>query len=86
MKSSIVKRSVSITGHKTSISLEDAFWSSLRQIAKERHETLSDLIAKVDADRQHVNLSSCIRLFVLDWARDQALAQAPEQHQELAVA
>jgi len=85
MKSSIVKRSVSVAGHKTSISLEDAFWSSLRQIAKERHETLSDLIAKVDADRQHVNLSSCIRLFVLDWARDQA-AQAPERHQELAVA
>jgi len=86
MKSSIVKRSVSITGHKTSVSLEDAFWSSLRQIAKQRHETLSDLIAKVDADRQHVNLSSCIRLFVLDHVRDQALAQAPKQHQEFAVA
>jgi predicted DNA-binding ribbon-helix-helix protein len=63
------------------VSIEDAFW-----IAHERDETLSNLIAKIDADRQHANLSSAVRLFVLDWARDRASAQAPKQHQELAVA
>ena len=86
MKSSLVKRSVVIAGHKTSVSLEDAFWSSLKQIASERDETLSKLVAKIDADRQHANLSSAIRLFVLGCVRDQALAQAPKQLQEFAVA
>src|SRR5262249_53434775 len=86
MKTSIVKRSIVIAGHKTSVSLEDAFWSSLIQIAGERDETLSNLIAKIDADRQHANLSSAIRLFVLDHVRDQALAQAPKQRQQSAVA
>jgi len=78
MKSSVVKRSIVIASHKTSVSLEDAFWSSLKEIASERDETLSNLVAKIDADRQHGNLSSAIRLFVLDHVRDQALAQAPK--------
>jgi len=86
MKTSIVKRSIVIAGHKTSVSLEDAFWSSLKEIGSERDETLSNLVAKIDADRQHRNLSSAIRLFVLNHVRDQALAQAPKQHQEFAVA
>jgi len=83
MKSSLVKRSVVIAGHKTSVSLEDAFWSSLKQIASERDETLSKLVAKIDADRQHANLSSAIRLFVLGCVRDQALAQAPNSSKNL---
>jgi len=86
MKSSVVKRSIVIASHKTSVSLEDAFWSSLKEIASERDETLSSLVVKIDADRQHRNLSSAIRLFVLNHVRDQALAQAPKQHQEFAVA
>jgi len=61
MKSSVVKRSIVIAGHKTSVSLEDAFWSSLKEIGSERDETLSNLVAKIDADRQHGNLSSAPR-------------------------
>jgi predicted DNA-binding ribbon-helix-helix protein len=71
MKSSVVKRSIVIAGHKTSISLEDAFWSAFKEIADRRHVTLSDLAAAVDAERQHANLSSAIRLFVLASYRDQ---------------
>jgi predicted DNA-binding ribbon-helix-helix protein len=66
MKSPVVKRSIVIAGHKTSISLEDAFWKALKDIAIARRATLSDLVASIDAERQHGNLSSAIRLFVLD--------------------
>jgi predicted DNA-binding ribbon-helix-helix protein len=66
MKSPVVKRSIVIAGHKTSVSLEDAFWSALKEIAITRRITLSDLVGSIDADRQHGNLSSAIRLFVLD--------------------
>jgi len=66
MKSPVVKRSIVIAGHKTSVSLEDAFWKSLKDIAIGRQCTLSDLVAAIDTDRQHGNLSSAIRLFVLD--------------------
>ena len=69
MKSSVVKRSIVIEGHKTSVSLEDAFWSSLKEIAGDRDITLSDLVATIDTDRRHGNLSSAIRLFVLDHFR-----------------
>jgi len=69
MKSPVVKRSIVIAGHKTSVSLEDAFWKSLKDIAGERQVTLSDLVASIDADRRHGNLSSAIRLFVLDHFR-----------------
>jgi predicted DNA-binding ribbon-helix-helix protein len=71
MKSSIVKRSVVISGHKTSVSLEDPFWTALREIAIEHDFTLSGLVARIDTTRQHANLSSAIRLFVLDFYRDQ---------------
>ncbi len=66
MKSPVVKRSIVIAGHKTSISLEDAFWKALKEIAIARGATLSDLVASIDSERQHGNLSSAIRLFVLD--------------------
>jgi predicted DNA-binding ribbon-helix-helix protein len=72
MKSPVVKRSIVIAGHKTSVSLEDAFWKGLKEIAGERDLTLSDLVATIDTDRQHGNLSSAIRLFVLDHYRSQA--------------
>ena len=65
MKSPVVKRSIVITGHKTSVSLEDAFWSGLKDIAASRNMTLSELVAAIDADRRQGNLSSAIRLFVL---------------------
>ncbi|ERR1700733_1807311 len=72
MKSPVVKRSIVITGHKTSVSLEDAFWSGLKDIATKRNMTLSELVAAIDADRRQGNLSSAIRLFVLDYYRSQS--------------
>jgi predicted DNA-binding ribbon-helix-helix protein len=69
MKSPVVKRSIVIAGHKTSVSLEDAFWQGLKQIAGDRNLTLSDLVATIDTERRQGNLSSAIRLFVLDYYR-----------------
>ena len=66
MKSSIVKRSIVIAGHKTSVSVEDAFWQGLKEPAHIRRTTLSDLVAAISAARPHGNLSSAIRLAVLD--------------------
>ena len=70
MKSSIIKRSVLIDGHKTSVSLEDPFWDSLKKIALDQQMTLSDLVAKIDVTREQSNLSSAIRLFVLHHFRN----------------
>ncbi|HEV8463836.1 MAG TPA: ribbon-helix-helix domain-containing protein, partial [Pseudolabrys sp.] len=74
MKSSIIKRSVVIAGHKTSVSLEDAFWSDLKEIARGQQATLSNVVAEIDKARQRGNLSSAIRLFVLDRVRAPATA------------
>ena len=74
MKSPVVKRSIVIAGHKTSVSLEDAFWKGLKEIAGGRDVTLSDLVSTIDSDRRHGNLSSAIRLFVLEYARAQRQA------------
>ena len=71
MKSPVVKRSIVIAGHKTSVSLEDAFWKGLKEIAGTRDMTLSELVALIDSERRHGNLSSAIRLFVLDHYRSQ---------------
>src|SRR5262245_592929 len=71
MKSPVIKRSIVIAGHKTSVSLEDAFWKGLKDIAGTRDMTLSELVAAIDSDRRHGNLSSAIRLFVLDHYRNQ---------------
>lgn len=65
MKSPVIKRSIVIAGHKTSVSLEDAFWKGLKEIAVGKHITLSDLVASIDSGRPHGNLSSAIRLYVL---------------------
>jgi predicted DNA-binding ribbon-helix-helix protein len=70
----VVKRSVVIGGHKTSVSLEDAFWTSLKDIAGRRGVTLSRQIASIDHHRQTSNLSSAIRLFVLDHFRTRAMS------------
>jgi len=65
MKSLIVKRSVIIDGQKTSVSLEDPFWTDMKKIAHAQQMTLSALVAEIDGTREHGNLSSAIRLFVL---------------------
>jgi predicted DNA-binding ribbon-helix-helix protein len=77
MKSPVVKRSIVIAGHKTSVSLEDAFWKGLKEIADDRDMTLSDLVSSIDSDRHQGNLSSAIRLFVLDHYRNPT-PQVPE--------
>ena len=69
MKSLVVKRSVVIDGHKTSVSLEDAFWRDLKTIAHMEQVTLSEVVKKIDKGRQAGNLSSAIRLFVFDQVR-----------------
>jgi len=78
MKSPVVKRSIVIAGHKTSVSLEDAFWTGLKDIAGTRNMTLSELVASIDADRRQGNLSSAIRLYVLDHFRGQGGNRAVE--------
>ena len=71
MKSSVIKRTVMVGGHKTSISLEDEFWRGLKEIAQARGASLAQILAEIDTMRQQKNLSSAIRLFVLSHVRDQ---------------
>ena len=67
MKSLVMKRSIVLAGRKTSISLEEAFWKSLKEIASKRDSSLSDLVTAIDVGRRHSNLSSALRLFVLNY-------------------
>jgi predicted DNA-binding ribbon-helix-helix protein len=71
MRSPVVKRSIVIAGHKTSVSLEDAFWKGLKEIATSRDLTLSKMVSAIDTERAQGNLSSALRLFVLDHYRAQ---------------
>ena len=73
MKSLIIKRSIVVSGHKTSISLEDAFWSGLKEIAEAQGASLSETVTEIDRARRQNNLSSAIRLFVLGHIRDQKM-------------
>jgi predicted DNA-binding ribbon-helix-helix protein len=75
MKSLVIRRPIIIAGRMTGVTVEDAFWKGLKEIAKQRHETLSHLVASIDADRQHANLSSAIRLYVLGFYRDRISAE-----------
>lgn len=68
--SPVVKRSIVIGGHKTSISLEEEFWLSLKDIAHGRGQTIGQLVSGIDAERSSGNLSSALRLFVLQHFRD----------------
>jgi predicted DNA-binding ribbon-helix-helix protein len=79
MKSLVIKRSIVIAGHKTSVSLEDAFWKALKEIACSREMTLSHLVAGIDRERQHGNLSSAIRLFVLGFYCQRVSAHEPQK-------
>jgi predicted DNA-binding ribbon-helix-helix protein len=88
MKSLVVKRSIVIAGHKTSVSLEDAFWSELKDFADKSDQTLSTVVGEIDTRRHQGNLSSAIRLFVLDNARSRAVqpaAQRPAANSPVAV-
>ena len=81
MSSTVKKRSIIIDGHKTSISLEDNFWASLKHIASARSTTVSDVIASLDAARENGNLSSAIRVFVLAHYRGMAVANLQSDHE-----
>src|SRR5580704_142382 len=70
LKSAVVKRSIVVAGHKTSVCLEDAFWKGLKEIAGGYHLTLSDLVAR-STRTGNMAISSTIRLFVLDFYREQ---------------
>ena len=65
MKFSAAKHSVFVAGHYTSVYLKDEFWNGLREIAKGRHESLSHLLATINADQHGGNFSIAIRQFVL---------------------
>ena len=65
-----VKRSFSIRGHRTSISLEAAFWSALVEIAAQRGQPLAQIVAIVDEARGSAGLSSAVRVFILDHYRN----------------
>jgi predicted DNA-binding ribbon-helix-helix protein len=71
MKSLIIKRSVVVGGHKTSITLEEEFWSGLKEIAQAQGASVAQKVTEIDTTRQQGNLSSAIRLFVLGHIRDQ---------------
>ncbi len=60
-----MKRSVVLAGHKTSISLEAAFWTCLKDIARAQDLTVQQMVSKIDSERRQGNLSSAVRLFVL---------------------
>jgi predicted DNA-binding ribbon-helix-helix protein len=70
------KRSITIAGHRTSVSLEQPFWQALAEVARARRQPLSELIAAVDRGRPRgTNLSAALRLFVLDWYRARATSR-----------
>ena len=75
LKSAIIKRSIELNGHKTSVSLEDEFWLSLRQIATLKATALPALLQSIDVSRAGANLSSAIRVYVLNHYRNLADAE-----------
>jgi hypothetical protein len=72
MKSLVIKRSIQIGRHKTSVSLEEQFFSALKEISIDRQISLSALVSSIDNERQTRNLSSGVRLFVLEYFRAKA--------------
>jgi predicted DNA-binding ribbon-helix-helix protein len=72
VKSQILKRSIFIAGHKTSVSLEEPFWVCLREIAEAQQASVSSVVAHIEASHPLGNLSSAIRTFVLNKVREPA--------------
>jgi predicted DNA-binding ribbon-helix-helix protein len=69
MKSAVIKRSVVVNGRKTSVSLENEFWDALRQVAKQSNLSVASLIVEIERSRTTINLSSAIRIFLLNHFR-----------------
>jgi predicted DNA-binding ribbon-helix-helix protein len=76
MKSLVVVHGITLEGHRTSVSLEEPFWIAIEEIANLKSTTVIKLVEQIDADRDHVNLSSAIRLFVLDHFMSRVRANA----------
>lgn len=78
MKTAIIKRSIVLDGHKTSVSLENEFWEGLREIAERNRANVSSLVQQIDHERKNGNLSSAIRVYVFNHFRSRAAGiQAP---------
>ena len=73
----MAKRSITIAGHRTSVSLEEPFWQALAEIAQATGSSVAALVASIDRERKaSVSLSSALRLRALDWYRDRASRRA----------
>ena len=81
-KSAVTKRSVVIGGHKTSVSLEEPFWSEVRAIAEAEQITVSNLLRRIDRERSNANLSSAIRVYVLEHVREKVRRMRRELEDE----
>ena len=77
MKSRVAKRSIVIRGHKTSVSLEEPFWSEIKQIAKRKKVSVAEVVEQIDGERNFANLSSAIRLFVLSDCQARVATEQP---------
>ncbi|NKD85304.1 ribbon-helix-helix domain-containing protein [Haematospirillum jordaniae] len=78
--STVIKRSVRIAGHPTSVSLEDVFWDALRSIAATRGLSINAMVSEIDSARSHTaggNLSSAVRVYILEWFRCRAVVPPP---------
>jgi predicted DNA-binding ribbon-helix-helix protein len=67
-----IKRSLTLVGHRTSVSLEDIFWKEFKRISDEKKQTINGLAAEIDANRGDIGLASAIRVFVLEAIIDQS--------------
>ena len=81
-KSAVTKRSVVIGGHKSSVSLEEPFWSEVRAIAEGEQITVSNLLRRIDRERSNANLSSAIRVYVLEHVREKVRRMRRELEDE----
>ena len=75
MKSRVMKRSTLVDGRKTSVTLEDEFWTALKEIATTQNVRTPKLISMIDSQRQNNNLSSAIRVYVLGYYRERCDAK-----------
>ncbi len=76
MKTAVIKRSIILEGHKTSVSLENEFWDGLREIVSDRSASLSGVVDEINRDRDNCNLSSAIRVYVFNYFRGRIGRQA----------
>ena len=80
LSSRVIKRSLRIAGHATSISLEEPFWRLLQRIAQARNLAVSSLVEEIDRGRQGVNLSSAVRVHILEWMMREATIDLADEN------